>query len=444
MVDGLILPHSVDAEREVLGALLLGPHLLDDVLMMGLRSKDFYLGRYGHMFTAMVKAYGKHQTFDEVMIKTTLQDMGVWEEAGGIYALSEVLDRKGTTTNVQRYAQIVIEKALKRAIVEAGDRVSHLGFGDLPGYAALDQAEETLRRLQERGNMDRGTNAVDGIKTYMEQVQAIQDGRVDTTRLTTGLPPLDEALGGGFRPGWLVVVMSAAGHGKSALAVNNFALSSAKRGNPVLVCSYEMAAEEVYGRMVAAESGVPVHVQQKPGLSSEEHNRMHGAAETVSSLPLIVEGSRCATVEQIRRTARRIAIERGSIGMVVVDYLQLMKGSTGRRDSTKEEEISHNTRGLKLLAIELGCVVVCLSQPVLEAKRAKRRPHISDAKGSGSIEDDADLALVPWLPARIQPHMNRNSAEIGMDKFRHGEQRSLDCKDIQWSGSRMRFMEATF
>ena len=345
----------------------------------------------------------------------------------GFYALSEVLERKGTTTNIGRYAQIVIEKALKRAIVEAGERVSHLGFGDLPGYAALDQAEETLRRPQDRGTMDRGTSALDGVAEYMKAVAAVQDGTADTRRMPSGLAPLDGALGGGVRPGWLVVVMSAAGHGKSALAINNFALSTAKSGAPVLVCSYEMVPEEVYGRMIAAESGVPVHVQQKPGLTGEECQRMQAAAETVSSLPMVVEGARCATVEQIRRTARRIAIEKGALGMVVVDYLQLMKGSTGRRDSTKEEEISHNTRGLKLLAVELGCVVVCLSQPILEAKRARKRPHISDAKGSGSIEDDADLALVPWLPARVQQHLNRISAEIGMDKFRLWEQCSLDC-----------------
>ena len=123
--------------------------------------------------------------------------------------------------------------------------------------------------------------------------------------------------------------------------------------------------------------------------------------------------------------------------------MQLMRGGSSRRDSTQEEGISANSRGLKLLAVELNCVVVVLSQPTLDAKRSKKRPSISDAKGSGAIEDDADLALVPWIPHRVQPGMSRSLAEIGMGKFRDGVMTDLGIDEVCWSGGRMRFEHMT-
>lgn len=196
--------------------------------------------------------------------------------------------------------------------------------------------------------------------------------------------------------------------------------------------------EEVFARLLATSSGIPAHVHDKPGLTDAEIFTLNSAANTIAPLPIRVVGTEARTVERIRRVARKMAMEHGRIGMVVVDYLQLMAqtrgGTQGRR-----KEISHNTRSLKLLAQELDCVVVLLSQPVLEAKRAKKRPHISDAKGSGAIEDDADLALVPWLPHRVRDGALRSDAEIGMDKFRHGPPQGLTAEDVRWDGSRMCF-----
>ena len=217
-------------------------------------------------------------------------------------------------------------------------------------------------------------------------------------------------------------------------------MSAAKADHPVLVCSYEMSQAEVYARMLASESGVPAHVQDKPGLEFERLTALNSAADKLAGLPLWVAGSEARTVERIRRTARRMSLKYGRNGMVVVDYLQLMAQTRRRRDGTQEEEISHNTRSLKLLAQELGCVVVVLSQPILEAKRAKRRPCIQDSKGAGAIEDDADLALVPWLPHRVRDGADKHDAEIGMDKFRHGPSRDLGVETVRWSGRRMMFL----
>lgn len=433
-----IIPRSIDAEGEVLAALLLDPRLMDEVLGRGLRKQDFYLNRHGMLFDVMSELYRATGSFDEVMLKQRMEDVGIWDAFGGAMFLSKVMDRAGTTGNLSRYCDIVLDKSMKRSIVEAGDAVSRLGYTDLPPLEALDQAEERLRSLYKRSGSADGVYAHDAMREYLDRVDSIQRGEYEDTVIPTGISSLDEMLSGGFRPGWQVVVMSCPAHGKSSLAVNNFGMTAARAGFPVLICSYEMSEMEVYARMVAAESGVPVHVQRRPGMDPYDLSRVKKAGDDIAPLPIIVEGPKCGSISAIRRAARRMAVEHGRMGMVIVDYLQLMRGGSSRRDGTQEEGIAANSRGLKLLAVELGCVVVLLSQPVLEAKRARKRPHISDAKGSGAIEDDADLTLIPWLPSKVD-NVDRSLAEIGIDKFRHGAARHLTREDVRFSGARMRF-----
>lgn len=434
-----VMPQSLEAEREVLSSILLDPNCIEEVISTSLDASDFYLSKYGLVYSAMREVYAAEGTVDEVMLTQYLRDRKQWSEMGGPKTLGDILDRYGTTSNVTRYCNIVKEKAGKRRMITAGHEVIRLGHTDLPMEEALDRAEGTIKGLQRTGVVTDGCDALSGIKAHLEQVNAVQRGEFNPTIISTGINKLDQVLGGGFRVGWNVAVMSCAGHGKSALAINNFALSAAKDGHPVLICSYEMSEKEVFARLLATSSGIPAHVHDKPGLTDAEIFTLNSAANTIAPLPIRVVGTEARTVERIRRVARKMAMEHGRIGMVVVDYLQLMAQTKRRNSGTQEEEISHNTRSLKLLAQELDCVVVLLSQPVLEAKRAKKRPHISDAKGSGAIEDDADLALVPWLPHRVRDGALRSDAEIGMDKFRHGPPQGLTAEDVRWDGSRMCF-----
>ncbi len=434
-----IMPQSLEAEREVLSAIMVDPNCFEDVISTGLEAGDFYLSKHSLVYSAMRDVYATEGTVDEVIMTQVLRDRKQWSEMGGPQTLGDILDRAGTTQNVVRYCNIVKEKSGKRHMIAAGHEVTRLGHTDLPIEEALDRAEGTIKGLQKKGQVTDGCDALSGITDHMQRVSAVQRGEYNPITVPTGIQKLDDALSGGFKMGWNVAVMSCAGHGKSALAINNFALSAAKAGHPVLICSYEMSQSEVYARLLAAASGIPAHVHDKPGLTDSEIYTLNSAANIISPLPIRVVGTEARTVERIRRVARKMAMEHGRIGMVVVDYLQLMAQTKRRNSGTQEEEISHNTRSLKLLAQELDCVVVSLSQPILEAKRAKKRPHISDAKGSGAIEDDADLALVPWLPHRVREGAPKSDAEIGMDKFRHGPPMGLTIDDVRWDGSRMCF-----
>ena len=441
MIDDL--PRSTEAEGSVLSTLLVDPSLFEDVDGKGLQRGDFFLSRNATLWDAMASLHASSKTFDEVSIKQWMVDKGVWESFGGVLHLGAILDKASSRSGLSHYVDIVLEKSAKRALIHAGDDVAALGRTDLPADEAIDQAEEILRGINSRGNLGTGVAAYDGVRDHIGYVRSVQDGTADNTVIPTGIQPLDTILGGGLKLGWQVAVMSCAGHGKSALSINNFALSAAEHGFPVLICSYEMAARQVYGRLVATKSGVPLHIQTKPEMNGHDYSRVMGAADMLASLPIKIEGPQCGTVSAIRRAARKMTAEHNKPCLVVVDYLQLMRGGSSRRDSTQEEGISANSRGLKLLAVELNCVVVVLSQPTLEAKRSKKRPSISDAKGSGAIEDDADLALVPWIPHRVQPGMSRSLAEIGMGKFRDGVMTDLGIDEVCWSGGRMRFEHMT-
>ena len=436
-----IMPRCVDAEECLLAGLLVQPNLMDEAQGSSLGRKDFYVERYGILFDTMRALHQRHGTFDEVSIKDYLVESGRWERFGGVLTLDKVLSKAANTRHFNRYCELVIEKSLKRAIIDAGEQVVRLGYTDLPGTEALDQSEEALRSLHKRGNSGDAVASYDGVAEHIRKVIGIQEGTLVDEFIPSGIAVLDRMIGGGFRPGWQVVVMSASGHGKSALAVNNFALSAAGAGHPVLICSYEMSATEVYGRLVGALSGVSVQDQAQPGLDPMALSRVHGAADQVCAMPIEVEGPSCGSIPAIRRSARRLAVQHSKPMVIVVDYLQLMRGGSSRRDASQSDGLSANSRGLKLLAVELGCVVIMLSQPTLEAKRTKKRPHISDSKGSGSIEDDADLTLVPWLPHRVGAG-SPSHAEIGVDKFRHGLYRHITRDEVTWVGRKMQFSDA--
>jgi replicative DNA helicase len=434
------LPHSPQVEKEVLGAVLVNPDAVKVLVDLGVKPEHFYFERHQRLCAAILTLALSGIPADLVTIEGELRRVGSWDRAGGYNTLANCMDKGGLSSSVDHYCRILIREAARRHLIiiasDAAEEVRKSGGDD-----ALEKAQVALRGLDELTIESIGTDAKAGVQQHIEYVKAVQEGRITDTRLPTGLSSLDDHLGGGLKTGWQVVVMSAAGHGKTALSVNNLALAAAKKGHPVLICSLEMKPTEIYARLMAAECGVPVHVHDRPGMDPYDMSRLIDAANLVHALPISVIDSRHGSIPEIRRAAQRMKAQHGRVGMVVVDYIQLMKSGSGKRESTTEEDIASNSKGLKHMAVELDCVTVLLSQPTLASKRDKKRPSVSHSKGSGSIEDDCDLALVPWLPHKVSDSASRSDAEIGMDKFRHGPQRSLTSKEIRWNGRYMRFEE---
>ena len=428
----------VQIERALLGVLHVDPSLVEQV---DISHGEFSDAGNANVFRGISTLYREHGRVDLHLLRDWAStncrgSMGeMWTALGASH------DAFGSTGCVEQYAVEIRNQARLRVIVEAGKDIIRQAYESRDSDSALSAATQKLSEVEESfGGDERGD--VSSIATaYMHEVIDVQSGKVEARYTPSGLAPLDAVIGGGFKPGWQVVVIASAGHGKSALAINNFALSSALAGKPALVCSLEMPTDQLVGRLIATLSGVPAHLHHRMGeITSYEQSAMIDAAERLGQLPLVISET-ARDVGAIEREARAVKRQYGDLGVVVVDYLQLMDSPRMRRDGTQEEEISANSKGMKRMAVELGCTSIVLSQPNSAAKRADRLITVRDAKGSGAIEDDCDLAISPFLFHKADPGSNhpRNLCKIGMSKFRHGLETSLKETDVAWSGTSMKF-----
>lgn len=428
----------VQIERALLGALHVDPSLVERV---DIGPGEFFDAGNADVFRGISALYKEHGRVDLHLLK----DWASKHSGGSLgdfwLALGRSHDEFGSSSCVEQYALEIRNQSRLRVVVDAGKDIIRHAYESRDSDSALSAATQRLAEVEESfGSSERG-DVRSMATSYMHDVLDVQSGRSEARYTPSGLPPLDAVIGGGFKPGWQVVVIASAGHGKSALAINNFALSSALAGKPALVCSLEMPTDQLVGRLIATLSGVPAHLHHRVGeLTSYQQSDMINAAERLGELPLVISET-ARDVGSIEREARAVKRQYGDLGLVVVDYLQLMDSPRMRRDGTQEEEISANSKGLKRMAVELECASVVLSQPNSAAKRADRLITVRDAKGSGAIEDDCDLAISPFLFHKADPGSNhpRNLCKIGMSKFRHGLETSLKETDVAWSGTSMKF-----
>jgi replicative DNA helicase len=431
------LPNCEDAERELLGSVLVDPSCLERV--GDVDPAFFYKRSNGVLFSAMKTVYERTGAVDLTVLREEMRASGDWDKHYGLGALNGAMDRCGLSAHAPYYAELVRKKHVERLLVGAGREIERIGFTTYDLDDAVMGAQGAIDKVKEQAAASAETP---GVARYIDTVLRIQSGEEPAPRVTTGIAPLDVRLGGGWKAGWQCVVVAPSGHGKTALSIGNFALAAARSGKGVLICSLEMPPGEVWGRLIAAISGVPVHIHDRPGMAGLALSRMVKAADELNGLPIEVVGSDFGSAAKIHARAQATKARLGSLGLVIVDYLQLMRSPVTRKDSTKEEEISANSACLKRMAMDLETTTIVLSQPTASAKRSGSMPTVSDSKGSGAIEDDCDVALTPWLPSKVCAEASSGAAKIGMSKFRHGPQRSLTETDVRWIGSSMRF-EAT-
>ena len=355
---------------------------------------------------------------------------------GGSRVLGELLDRAGVSSHVDTYAGMLREKTLQRRVLEAGVSLGEVARNDdLTSDERLAQTDRVVRAVFEKGapgGLSHGKNGVSEHGEIVEHAETVDGGIIG---IRSGIQGLDMGLGG-LRPGWQVLVMAAAGVGKSALAINNLALECARGGKTVAIFSLEMTRGQVMGRLIAAESGVPYHVQCRGQMKKKDRAAYERAVPVVGDLPIFVDEGEGLGIDALSARCRSLSYERGGIGMVILDYIQLMEADTTRRNWNRTEELSQITRTLKRLAKELSCVVVTLSQPTAEGARGGRLT-LAHAKGSQSIGADVDVAIL----------INRtDGGEVTIDvaKFRHGPPFRVDATEMRWNGARMQFQDGGF
>jgi replicative DNA helicase len=390
-----IPPHSIEAESSVLGGLLLDNGAWDRVNDL-LADGDFYRYEHRMVFSAIGTLINGSKPADVITVFEHLQNQGKAEEIGGLAYLNSLAQYVPSASNIRRYAEIVRERSVLRKLVTASDEISTNAFNTKgrPVAAILDEAEQKIFNIGEEGaRTKQGFQSMDTLVVdLLDRVQEMADNPNDVTGVPTGFYDLDR-MTAGFQAGDLIVLAARPSMGKTALAINIAEHVALNEGLPVAVFSMEMGAAQLAVRIVGSIGRIDQGHLRTGKLTDEEWPRLTEAIEKLRTISLHIDESAGLTSSELRANARRLSRQCGKLGLIVVDYLQLMSGSSndGENRATELGEIS---RGLKMLARELQCPVIALSQLNRSVEqRPDKRPMMSDLRESGAIEQDADIIM---------------------------------------------------
>jgi replicative DNA helicase len=390
-----IPPHSIEAESSVLGGLLLDNGAWDRVGDL-LTDGDFY--RYEHrlVFGAIGTLINGSKPADVITVFEQLQTHGKAEEIGGLGYLNSLAQYVPSASNIRRYAEIVRERSILRKLVSASDEISTNAFNPKgrPVAAILDEAEQKIFNIGEEGaRTKQGFQAMDTLVVdLLDRIQEMADNANDVTGVPTGFYDLDR-MTSGFQAGDMIVLAARPSMGKTALAINIAEHVALNEGLPVAVFSMEMGAAQLAVRIVGSIGRIDQGHLRTGKLTDEEWPRLTEAIEKLRTISLHIDESAGLTSSELRANARRLSRQCGKLGLIVVDYLQLMSGSSGDGEN-RATELGEISRGLKMLARELQCPVIALSQLNRSVEqRPDKRPMMSDLRESGAIEQDADIIM---------------------------------------------------
>ena len=409
------LPQNIDAEEAILGGILLSPDAIA-IASEILKPEHFSLTKHKVIYQAALCLYAIGKPTDLLSVCTYLSDNRQLEKIGGQAALAQVIDRTVSAVNIDRYCCLVYEKYLRRQLIAVSSDINSLAYEPGEIGEILDQAEAKIFQLTQGQTSDRAVaHAGDILVGVFHSLEEICAG--ESKRQPTGFYDLDEILNGGLAPGNLILLAGRPSMGKTAFAVN-VAQNLIEKGKSALIFSLEMGKDELIQRMLAANSGVPASKIATAKLSEEQYSKIALSIGTMSLWPLYIDDSPNPSVMEMRSKCRKMAAQ-NPLGVVIVDYLQLMGGGD---PTNRVQEITAITRHLKCLARELQVPIILLSQlnRNLESRNDKR-PKMSDFRESGSIEQDADVAIMLYRDEYYNPDTpDRGIAEVIIAKHRNG------------------------
>ena len=428
-------PHSVDAERSVLGSMLLDANALELALEQ-LRPEDFYLPAHETIFVCMRDIRNAGAAVDVVPLSIQLARHGKLDMAGGAAGLSELLGFVPTAANVQEYIGIVEEKSVRRQLIRAGGDIARDGMNDEAGLEkVLNDAERRIYDISMRKSEDSLVPVEEIVPGAFAEIGELMNRRGKLTGVDTGFIDLNR-MTGGFQKSDLIIVAARPAMGKTAFALNIAQHAALHDGRTVVIFSLEMSARQLVMRMLCTEATVESQKIKEGVIDPEDTNRLLEVMEPMSRSGLYIDDTGGISVPEIRSKCRRLKARRG-LDMVVIDYLQLMQSGGGRRSDSRTQEVSDMTRQLKLLARELEVPVVLLAQLNRGPEtRQDHTPMIADLRESGSIEQDADMVILLYRPA-VYDETEDNTSHAIIAKHRHGPTGTVL---LAWQGEYTRFM----
>ncbi|NBY34503.1 MAG: replicative DNA helicase [Betaproteobacteria bacterium] len=418
-----IPPHSQEAESSVLGGLLLDNNSWDKVGDL-LVEADFY--RYEHrlVFASITSLVNTNRPADVITVFEQMQSQGKAEEIGGLAYLNSLAQYVPSSANIRRYAEIVRERSILRKLVSVSDEIatSALNTNGRPVTHILDEAEQKIFSIGEEGSrMRQGFQSMDKLVVQLlDRVEEMSQNPNDITGVPTGFFDLDR-MTSGMQAGDLIVLAARPSMGKTALAINIAEHVALQEDLPVAVFSMEMGASQLAIRIVGSIGRIDQGRLRTGKLIDDEWPRLSDAIERLKTVSLSIDETPGLTTSELRASARRLARSCGKLGLVVVDYLQLMSGSGGGDGENRATELGEISRGLKMLAKELQCPVIALSQLNRGVEqRTDKRPMMSDLRESGAIEQDADVIMFIYR----DDYYNKDSKEPGVAEIIIAKQRN--------------------
>jgi replicative DNA helicase len=417
---GRVPPHNLDAEESLIGAMLLTRDATAAAVEF-CTSEDFYKPAHAHIFGAITSLYTRGEPADVVTVADELRRSGLIEVVGGPAALMSLQVTAPSTGNASYYAKIVEEHALLRRLITVAGEIAELGYSVPEDVTeVVDRAETMVFEVAQRRMVDTMSPLRDLLAQSLDHLEALVERGETITGVPTGYRDLDAQLAG-LQAGNLVVVGARPSMGKTSFALGIVSHAAVHARVPVLLFSLEMSHLELTQRMLCSEAGVDATRMRNGTLLESDWPRISNAIGRLGDAPIFIDDNPNVTVMDIRAKSRRLKARSG-LGLVVVDYLQLMSGHGRSRAENRQVEVSEISRGLKVLARELNIPVIALSQLSRNLEmRQDKRPVLADLRESGSIEQDADVVLFIYRDEVYNPDSTeRGSAEIITSKHRNG------------------------
>lgn len=435
-IAGRIPPQNLDAEMSLLGAVLIDEETLADISEY-VTAKDFYDKRHGMIYGAMISLYEKHKPVDLLTLTEELKRKKELDEIGGSAYLTELTNYVPTAAHAAAYAELVSQKAIRRRLIKASSDIAEMSYDEEEGTARLlERAEAELFAVSDQSTKQ-DLVALETILTdSFDRMEELHRNKGALRGVRTGYRDLDN-MTAGLQRSDLIILAARPAMGKTTL-VTNLAYNVATIAKaPVLFFSLEMSKEQLVDRMLADASGVNAWNIRTGNLSDEDFSKLSEAMGEMAEAPIYIDDTPGVSVLEMRTKARRIAHEQ-PLGLIIIDYLQLMQGS-GKNDGNRVQEVSEISRGLKLIARELNVPVIALSQLSRSVEsRSPQIPQLADLRESGSIEQDADIVMFIYREAYYNPETEReNVTDLILAKHRNGPTGTVE---LYFHPERLRFM----
>ncbi len=433
---GKVPPHDTEAEQAVIGSMITDKEAIISAIEV-LKKEDFYREDNRIIYEAILNLYNRAEPIDIITLKSELSSMGKLDTIGGLEYLAQLTDKVPTTSNVDKYIKIVEEKSILRNLIKTANDIIKLGYDETQDVEFLmDQAEKKIFDTIQSRNQKGYSNIKDILVDTFTQLEQLYNQKQHITGVPTGFADLDYKTAG-LHGSELILVAARPAMGKSAFALN-IATYAATRGNaPVAIFSLEMSKEQMVNRILCSEAMVDSNKVRTGKIDDEEWAKLADASGILSESKIFIDDTPGISIMEIRAKCRKLSIEQ-HIGLVVIDYLQLIQGS-GKRGSSREQEISEISRSLKILAKEINVPVIALSQLSRAVEqRPDHRPMLSDLRESGAIEQDADIVMFLYRDDYYNEDSDKkDTAEVILAKHRAG---STGTVELRWLGNYTKFV----